>query len=276
MNFLESLEIFHLAAKEIPCLTGKGAPTTQTEGATGVLYMDTDTGGLYKCRGGAKNGYLWELQPGGFTEADKAEIVGAVLDALRGEMVPGYVDSANNVVITGLPDGSYTVRYEMADGSTIDIGSLEVADESAPAYTNQIPVSTDVDGDLFVGTNGEAGYKTGYRLSLSSGSESAQEGTEATGFIPATKNSVLRIKDIAYAGDTVRGVVGYDASHTKLPGNNGVALSSLFTIDEGNGVTASRALSNFPHFYSDDLAFIRLCSTDINENSILTVDEPIV
>ncbi len=62
MNFVESLELFHVSAKEIPCLTGKGAPTEQTEGAPGVLYMDTDTGNLYKCRC-SKNGVsLWEMQ----------------------------------------------------------------------------------------------------------------------------------------------------------------------------------------------------------------------
>ena len=180
MNFVESLEIFHVAAKEIPCLTGKGAPTVQTEGAPGVLYMDTDTGGLYKCRGGAKNGYLWELQSGGFTEADKAEIVGAVLDALSGEMVPGYVDSANNIIINNLPDGSYTVKYEMADGSTIDIGALEVG-SSGPAYTNLADPSS-------------ADWLAGHRLGTSSAS--ASEGGLVTNYIPCKKGDVVRVKGL--------------------------------------------------------------------------------
>ncbi len=40
--------------------------------------------------------------------------------------ISGYVDSENNIIITGLPDGTYTVKYEMEDGSVIDIGNLEL------------------------------------------------------------------------------------------------------------------------------------------------------
>ena len=50
MNYVESLKMFGLSAKEIPCVTGEGAPTVKIEGRPGVLYMDTDTGTLYKCR----------------------------------------------------------------------------------------------------------------------------------------------------------------------------------------------------------------------------------
>lgn len=49
MNFVESLKMFHVDSKEIPCLTAKGTPTASTEGAPGALYMDIDTGDLYKC-----------------------------------------------------------------------------------------------------------------------------------------------------------------------------------------------------------------------------------
>lgn len=146
MNFVESLNLLHVSAKEIPCLTGKGAPTERTEGVPGVLYMDTDTGDLYKCRGGEKDLYRWEMQGGGtapvkgvdyYTEADKAELVAMVLEALGGNVISGYVDEDNNIIINGLPDGSYTVRYEMADGSTIEIGDLVLGeDEPDTSYTN--------------------------------------------------------------------------------------------------------------------------------------------
>ena len=173
MNFVESLELFHVSAKEIPCLTGKGVPTVQTEGAPGVLYMDTDTGGLYKCRGGVKNGYRWELQSGGFSEDDKAEIVGTVLDVLSGKVICGYVDEENNIVINGLTAGSYTVTYEMEDGSTIDIGALEVGEAEpeepdVPTETNYFDASTAL---------------LNHRLG-SSGSPSAYDGMVVTDFIP--------------------------------------------------------------------------------------------
>lgn len=49
MNYVEHLNIFGVDVKEIPCIKGKGAPTTTTAGEVGMLYMDIDTGALYKC-----------------------------------------------------------------------------------------------------------------------------------------------------------------------------------------------------------------------------------
>lgn len=140
MNFVESLDLFHVSAKEIPCLTGRGAPTEQTEGVPGVLYMDIDSGDLYKCRGGANGAYRWEMQGGSveLSDADKAELVAMVLDALGGKVISGYVDSGNNIIITGLRGGSYTVKYEMEDGSIIDIGDLELDANVYYSITNNL------------------------------------------------------------------------------------------------------------------------------------------
>lgn len=40
-------------------ITSKGAPTTSTEGAVGCLYMDTDTGNMYKCTAVNAGVYYW-------------------------------------------------------------------------------------------------------------------------------------------------------------------------------------------------------------------------
>lgn len=49
--------------------------------------------------------------------------------------VVGNVDSENNIVLMGnLADGTYTVKYEMEDGSTVNIGSLELG-EVAKTYS---------------------------------------------------------------------------------------------------------------------------------------------
>lgn len=71
MDFVKSLSMFHVDAKEIPCVTGEGTPTMKTEGAPGVLYMDTDTGALYKCRAADYvNGvFTWEaVEAGGSSD----------------------------------------------------------------------------------------------------------------------------------------------------------------------------------------------------------------
>ena len=203
MNFVESLEIFHVAAKEIPCMTGKGAPTAQTEGAPGVLYMDTDTGGLYKCRGGSKNEYRWELQSGGFSEDDKAEIVGTVLDALSGKVIPGYVDGENNIVISCLPAGSYTVRYEMEDGGTIDIGALAVS-SGAPVYTNLAEPNPGNTTDFTI-------WCTNARMS-GDGVVRASDGYTCTNFIALTAEDVIRVR-----GFKVERLGLYDADKAILP-----------------------------------------------------------
>ena len=203
MNFVESLEIFHVAAKEIPCLTGKGAPTAQTEGAPGVLYMDTVTGGLYKCRGGSKNEYRWELQSGGFSEDDKAEIVGTVLDALSGKVIPGYVDEENNIVISCLPAGSYTVRYEMEDGGTIDIGALAVSG-GAPAYTNLAEPDPGNTTDFEIWCNDA-------RIT-SDGSVASRAGYACTNYFAVAPEDIIRIR-----GFKIERLGFYDADKNLLP-----------------------------------------------------------
>lgn len=63
-------------------------------------------------------------QDGGFqgTETEFAE----KLAFLMGYSVYGYVDADNNIIVSGsLADGTYAVKYEMQNGSTLDIGELK-------------------------------------------------------------------------------------------------------------------------------------------------------
>lgn len=60
------------------------------------------------------------------TPADKAEIVQAVIESLGGQPVAGYFDEDNNIVLTSaLPDGDYTVKYEMGE-NTYTLGTVTV------------------------------------------------------------------------------------------------------------------------------------------------------
>lgn len=65
-----------------------------------------------------------------------------------------------------------------------------VAEEVVSNPTNQIPISIKADGNPYVGTNGEKGYKLNTRL-RSSGEEAALNGASVTGFIPAKKGDTL-------------------------------------------------------------------------------------
>lgn len=72
MNYVESFNLFGVNVKQIPCITGSGAPTTATEGAIGCFYMDTNTGMVYKCTAEASGAYTWEEfeSGGGSVELD--------------------------------------------------------------------------------------------------------------------------------------------------------------------------------------------------------------
>lgn len=223
MNFVESLELFHVSAKEIPCLTGRGAPTGRTDGAQGVLYMDIDTGDLYKCRGGTDGQYRWEMQGGGtapvkgvdyYTDEDKAEMVAMVLEALGGHVLSGYVDGENNIIIMGLPEGDYTVQYEMEDGSTIEIGNLELGEPDAPAENNYFDASTAL---------------LNHRLG-SGGTPAACDGMVTSDYIPVdafAADAILVVSGVTLVNNTAysyaKRTVWYDANKTMLSGDNAPA-----------------------------------------------------
>lgn len=74
-----------------------------------------------------------------WTEADKAEIVAAVIESLGGNPVFGYVDENNNIIVQGsLADGTYSVKYEMEDGSTVNIGNLVLDSNVYYSITNSL------------------------------------------------------------------------------------------------------------------------------------------
>lgn len=59
MNYVKHLNLFGVDAKEIPCIVREGTPTEETEGDVGCLYMDNDTGDIYKCVSADHGLYTW-------------------------------------------------------------------------------------------------------------------------------------------------------------------------------------------------------------------------
>jgi hypothetical protein len=58
--------------------------------------------------------------------------------ATAGDVI-GYVDENNNVILTGaLADGTYNIKYEMEDGSTVDIGDLVLDTNVYYSVTNTL------------------------------------------------------------------------------------------------------------------------------------------
>ena len=60
MDFVKSLDLFGQNVTQIPCQTGRGAPTASTAGAVGCLYMDTNNNcKVYKCIAVSNGVYTW-------------------------------------------------------------------------------------------------------------------------------------------------------------------------------------------------------------------------
>ncbi len=180
-------------------------------------------------------------------------------------------------------NGDTSKVYVLSDGYIYGYLKTEKWEQG---YTNLVPTSTDLGG-------GEVYNSTGYKLNVrlnSSAIEKDQTGGFVTGFIPVTKNSILRIKHFAsgnYANFSWTGnaIVLYDAAYVTLGQKIGSVLKTdgVGTMDNTTGiytVTVSDILDN------DSIAFVRI-STIISESVnvsatvedaskvVVTVDEEI-
>lgn len=169
---------------------------------------------------------------------------------------------------------------------TSNVTVTVVAVATKPKYTNQIPMSINADGSQFVGTNGEDGYKTGYRLN-SSGTETTTTSTTnaVTGYIPCTPTSVIRFKNMTMNYNTSNGayVAFYDASFTKLTsqkiqngiqtGNRGLTFDASGNLEQVSN--PSTFVANYVTGVASTIKYIRVSADAITPSSILTVDEEI-
>lgn len=155
-----------------------------------------------------------------FTEADKREIVIMLAESLSGKSVIGYVDSSNNIVVQGnLPYGSYSVRYEMENGSTVEIGNLVISDSSEEPEMLVNIISTSLDVNLTDIYNSK-GWKENIRWSTSGQKETNGTNCIITGLIPVGESGdVYRTKGATFVyNDAVSGgqILFFDESGTLL------------------------------------------------------------
>jgi hypothetical protein len=216
-----------------------------------------------------------------FTASDKAEIVAEVINSLGGNPVFGYVDANNNIIVSGnLADGTYTVKYEMEDESTVDIGNLVLGGDEQ-SYTNLAdPTSDD--------------WQDGHRLSIGSGGTLEFAGHVATNYIPCKQGDVIRVKGLAIhdSSDTGGGtsssrkIVWYNSSKTKILGLYGAMLSNSSQAYgqkvsvNGDISTYTIALANDEVQYADsNCAYIRLDGVLLDgytsNDVIITINEEI-
>lgn len=167
---------------------------------------------------------------------------------------------------------------------TSNVTVTVVAVVAAPKYTNQIPLSINADGSQFVGTNGEDGYKTGYRLN-SSGTETTTSSTTnaVTGYMPCTPTSVIRFKNVPMNYNTSNGayLAFYDANFAKVASQkimDGVQNGKGLTFDANGNLQQVDNPTTFVYYYGSGAAnirYVRVSADSITASSIITVDQPI-
>lgn len=199
MNYVESFNLFGVDAKQIPNITGSGAPTTDTEGAVGCMYMDTDKGSLYKCTAVNNGTYIWEtVDSGGFVD-------GAVL----------YTEQ--------------TLEYRQKEQVLKNIGAASATDLEQITETQLVEASTNkYNPDEWV-----AGKWMGVN-----GKENTNTPFGHTGFIPVNPGDVVVFGGWnlygAFSAYTLAYVTAYDSNNTVVStaGANGTYKKS-YTVPDG-------------------------------------------
>lgn len=120
MNYVENLNIFDIDYKEIPCIKGNGSPISSTEGAIGSLYMDIDSGDIYKCTSISNGVYTWKsILPENVPDKDIDLTPYATIEQLNTESsnLKSEIDiersRINNII--NLEEGSTTGDAELID-----------------------------------------------------------------------------------------------------------------------------------------------------------------
>lgn len=148
-----------------------------------------------------------------------------------------------------------------------------------PAYTNVLPDAVDANDNDYVGDNGEDGYKSGFKISVSSGNESAATAC-VSGFIklPEGKQSVIRIKNITLSSaNSINNFLFYDANKAKISGyyaGAGTAGAFHSDVPVTDGVYLFSTMKWFPN--DSTPVYFRFSCLEITEATIVTIDEEIV
>ena len=190
-------------------------------------------------------------------------------------------DTAFNVFCIDLDNHTIkAINY----GAGVD-RELVYYDPTAPKYTNMLTKAINSDGTPYRGTNGEIGYKVGYRIN-SSNAEVPNDDYCVTGFIPLKAWDYVYLKNMNFVvGDLTSQpntrVVFYDS---EFKGKNAVVANDILScsflanmLDENGGsLETGDAVGKVRYVQQEGDYYVRFSTKKIDETSIVTVNEPIV
>lgn len=176
----------------------------------------------------------------------------------------GYAINAVTITMGGvdITDSAYADGHISISQVTGDVVITATAVKTG--YTNQIPLSTDANGNPY---NNGLGYKTGTRLNSSS-NEVAISGMCCTGYIPLTgvAGDVIRIKNVTYAGSASVYLICYNSNLVASGKTHTQPALEAATVDGVTTITTSQ----------NGLYSMRLSCGVIDDTSIITINEEIV
>lgn len=147
--------------------------------------------------------------------------------------------------------------------------TLEIPD--VVTYTNVLKTAIDTDGSLY---NGGKGYKENCMTS-STGAEDQIAGIDTTGYISAKAGDVIRFKNVTYKIAANINVVRYRSTfafHSFTSFYNESSIASWSPVYDGNGNIVQITI---PSSLSASCVYFRFNMQDINEKSVITVNEEI-
>lgn len=202
-------------------------------------------------------------------------------------------DGYDLVAVTISMGGEDVTSAAYADGKiTISevYGDIQIVAKAVlhTNYTNQIPISTDENGNIYgedYDSDGTAdGYKSDYRLS-SSGTESKQSGMYLTGFIPCKFGDLIYLKNVTFQyGSSTAGnqrLSFYDADKNHLAQTNATGASALDkdndsvydVLKDENGIYTMLCVGILSGVDSTNAAYFRINAAYIGSDSVITVNE---
>lgn len=132
-----------------------------------------------------------------------------------------------------------------------------------PAYINQLPISTDADGNIYNGV----GYKADTRWSGSQNAEAEYAGLYLSGYIPVTYNDTVYLKNVNFvSGGTGNNCVQYFIEKGTVNSTHNYGSIDNAVYDD-NGVLTQ--------FTATTTGYIRITASGFDETSVITVNEPI-
>lgn len=249
MQYIDYIEINGVRG-DIPVnQSGKGAPTTSTEGAVAQIYMDENTGDLYKCTQATKTVFTWvkiEAGSDGTVTVDSAlsstsenpvqnKVVKAALDGKQDKgnylttetdpTVPAWAKAAQKPTYTASEVGALPADTVIPDAYT-----LPVATSSQLGGVKPVAKTSDMTQNVGVDANGKL-------YTAPSASQGSYE-------LPTASSSVLGgVKaDSAQSTDTQAVRIGTDGKLYTSPGSGGSSGDSPVKLIANNDSTNKKPL----------------------------------